>query len=141
MSYRDPKADRQLADALREMRAADRSSARDQHLLARRIIRHADPLLRTRRRAVAWWEYAATWSRALVPLGLSAATLAAVGMIWLIPPRQPAGARAESSGEHAVLLGAVANRIPPHELLDLLVAPVVVDGRAVTPAERSGEGR
>jgi len=139
MSYRDPKVDRQLAEALREMGATDRTSSREVHLLARRIVRHADPMLRVRRRSAAWWEYAAHWARALVPLGLSAAAVAAAGMIWLIPARATTSARPLSPGEHAALLGAVANRVPSHELLDLVVSPMMVDAR-LAPSTETREG-
>jgi len=138
MSYRDPKADRQLAAALRQMNAADKTSSREVHLLARRIVRHADPMLRVRRRSAAWWEHAAHWSRALVPIGLSAAALAAAGLIWLIPARAAVDARPLSSGEHAALLGAVANRVPSYELLDLVVAPMAADARVAAPVSGGG---
>lgn len=145
MSYRDPKADRQLADALRDMGAADRTSTREMHLLARRIVKNADPMLRVRRRSSAWWEYAANWGRALVPLGLSAATLAVVGMLWLMPAPASVAVDSAPAGEHAALLGAVANRVPSHELLDLVVTPSLpAAGENVTapqPSVRDGDGR
>ena len=130
MSFRDPKPDPAIARALRRVGADDVHAARELSALRRRIVQHAEPLLRRRRSQATWWEYAVAWHRTLLPLALAAAAAATFGIVHL-PLRRGStaitvDAPATGGGE---LLDAVANRMSSGALLDVLVAGSDVGAR------------
>jgi hypothetical protein len=131
MSFRDPRPDPSISRALRRVGADDPASARELAALRRRILEQADPLLRRRRHQSAWWEYAVAWRRTLVPVALTAAAVAMVGI--LNAPRRPIAERlvvGERTTTAPELLDAVANRVTSGDLLDLIVSGSGTDARA-----------
>jgi hypothetical protein len=119
MRRQDPKPDVDLAEILRRLDPPD-PTPQQLSALARRIMTRATPLLEARRRsALAWWEYAAAWAGALLPLGVAAAVLAAACIVWLSGelPTVP------HASERVALLRAVTSQAPSRELIDFALTP------------------
>lgn len=117
MKPHDPRGDPRIAEALR--RAEVPLSDRAMQPLVRRIVAAAGPLLDTRRPTPSvWWEYAARWARTLIPLGVTVALAAGVGMVWvsvsdpMLPPSPESGA----------LVGVVTNQVSSPELVDFAMS-------------------
>lgn len=131
-------ADRSDRDIAGVLRAAGSEPAFEGPLdnLATRIVAAAAPLLAARRqgyRPLMWWDYAAEWSRMLVPAGLTVAA-ASVMMLWIMRPVRPVGA------ELAPVRGAAANVTPASraasstDVIDRAVEELV--GSAAAPSPR-----
>lgn len=130
MKHDDVTPDRAVGDALRAFEPAT-PSVDDVHALARRITAAAEPLLARRRNAL-WWDYAASWARTLIPIGVTAAVAASACIVWAAhsATMRVDMALARSRAADSDALGA-------QQLLYSLVAPVeenVVPG--LTPRPR-----
>ncbi|HTR79324.1 MAG TPA: hypothetical protein VMH39_14495 [Gemmatimonadaceae bacterium] len=117
MRIYEPRGDPRLAEALR--RAEPPAPERPLGPLVRRIVAAAGPVLDRRRpRPSAWWEYMAVWARTLIPLGVTVAVAAGVGIVWvsvtdpILPP----------SPEPRALLGVVTNQVSSPELVDFALS-------------------
>jgi len=117
MTRHDLNRDRELSQALRRLDPAQPTRA-EMSALARRIVARATPLLDSRRRATAWWEYAAAWAHTLIPLGVATAVVAAACISWI--STEPA-AQPPRTGERIALLRAATSASGPHELVDLVL--------------------
>jgi hypothetical protein len=104
---RDPR----LADVLREFDRANERTGKDLGQLARRIKRHAHPLLAARTVAPEpWWVFAATWSRPLLSVGALTAVIAVALIAW--SSRNPVEAAMASDTQ--VLLNSLVAPIEQH---------------------------
>jgi hypothetical protein len=113
----DATPDARMAEAIRAATGRSRSSEAELAALHGRIIHAARPYVdgRVSMRA-SWLDYAAAWSRTIVPLGLATAVLAASCLVWL-----SASARrvTPSNVEHVAMLGAATNSVSSGDLIDL----------------------
>ncbi|HEU4990322.1 MAG TPA: hypothetical protein VFT41_11105 [Gemmatimonadaceae bacterium] len=129
MKRDDLRPDPELRAMLRrfDAPAADTGAQRD--ALLRRMLADAEPVLAARRGAPpAWWEFAATWSRTLIPLGIATAVAAAMVIFWNSHATPRPALRTMAAQDS--LIGAVPRDRTSQDLLDLLVTPA--------PASRSG---
>lgn len=118
MRRKDFLPDRELARALRRLDPPAPTPAQ-MGTLARRIMTRATPLLDARRRGVSrWWEYTAAWAGTLLPLGVAAAFVASVCLVWNSATR--AAARPHAT-ERTALLRAVTNHAQSGDLLDIVL--------------------
>jgi len=127
MKRDDLRPDPELRDLLRRFDAPEADTRVQRDALARRIRSGAEPLLAARRGAPpAWWEFAATWARTLIPLGVATALAAAAIIFWTSRPVRhtlvPTIVTQDS------LVGAVPRDPTSRHLLDLLVTPAPVPG-------------
>jgi hypothetical protein len=140
MSFRDPRPDPAIARALRRVGADELHAARELGALRRRIVEHAEPLLRRRRPQGTWWEYALAWHRTLVPLALAAAAAATFGIVHLPARGMARDLAAASASGKTVLLEAVANRVSSGDLLDALVSGDGAEGAHGVGGETTSKG-
>ncbi|HEY6218864.1 MAG TPA: hypothetical protein VIV65_02335 [Gemmatimonadaceae bacterium] len=89
MTAREDQTDRTIAKALRQVEAVYRGSIDS---LARRIDAASVPLLAARigREPLAWWDYAAQWSSALIPASVLLAAASVAFLIVIQPPAKAA---------------------------------------------------
>jgi hypothetical protein len=132
MKPRDSHSDRELARAIRRL-DPPAPTATQMAALARRIATCATPLLDARRRGASrWWEYAAAWAGTLLPLGVAAALVASVCLVW-------SSAAQTSARPHAVertaLLRAVTNRAPSGDLIDFVLDAPAAEHQAARGRE------
>ena len=122
MTRDDLRADPELRDLLRRFDSPDVPTEAQRQALARRIDADARPLLAVRRGAAPhWWEFAATWARTLIPLGVAAGLAAAAVIFWTSRPPRPTLAPVISARDS--LVGVVPRDPTSRHLLDLLVTP------------------
>src|ERR1041385_2052993 len=105
MTARENQTDRTIARALRQ---AEVQYQRSVDALARRIDVAAAPLLAARigREPLAWWDYAAQWSSALIPASVLLAA-ASVGFLLVIQPPAKASSRPVVAATRPVTRSAV----------------------------------
>jgi hypothetical protein len=127
MNPNDPRVDRSIADALRAV--AHDAYAGSFDALAARIDAAAAPLLSARRdgstRPMAWWDYAAGWSRALIPASVIVAA-ASVGFLWLLRT-----AEAEPARQTSAIVAAVRPCLADRQTVSGECASTEVVNRAV----------
>ncbi|MGH7670118.1 MAG: hypothetical protein ACRENQ_11560, partial [Gemmatimonadaceae bacterium] len=100
-------------------------------VLARRILAGAEPLLAARSGpSPAWWEFAATWARTIIPVGVATALAAAVVIVWT--SRAASRAALPTLTTQDSLVGVVPRDPTSRHLLDLLITP------SLAPVPRSG---
>ena len=124
----DLRPDHELRDLLRRFDSPDSETDAQRQALARRILTGAEPLLDARRASPpAWWEFAATWARTLIPIGVATALAAAVVIVWTSrPPRREVLPTITTQDS---LVGAVPHDPTSRHLLDLLVTPSPAPGK------------
>jgi len=120
----DVTPDRRMADAIRAATGARRSSQADLDALQGRIMTAATPYMDARlSMRPSWLDYAAAWSRTIVPVGLATAVVAASCLVWLT---SSARRSTPSNVEHVAMLGAATNSVSSGDLIDLAVSDVEV---------------
>lgn len=118
MKSKDSYLDRELTCALRRLDPPAATPA-EMTALARRIVTRATPMLDARRHGAArWWEYAASWAGTLLPLGVAAALVATVCLVWSSATQAPAR---PLPVERTALLRVVTNRAHSGDLLDFVL--------------------
>ena len=135
MKRRVDRSDREIADALRagSSEPVFRGSLDS---LASRIDAAAAPFLALRRqghRSMMWSDYAAEWSRMLVPAGLTVAA-ASVMTLWIMRPVSPVAAESAPIHRPAVSTGAGGRTAAPADVVDRAVEELI--GSAAAPAPR-----
>ena len=130
MRFEDPAPDREMAEVLRRFEPARAPSPDRSNALARRIVTKAGPLMNRRRHGVAsWWEYAAVWSRTLIPVGITTAVVAAASLLWAA--FTPVPDAVDRLVARDTLIASASNAVLSERLIDALVGPVE---QAATPA-------
>jgi hypothetical protein len=128
----DPARDPRMARAIRA--AGGDAPPRPDHMRALhdRITRAARPRLAEQRNgSPSWLDYAAGWSRTIVPLGVATAVVAASCLVWLtITPRQ----QAPGTVEHVAVLAAATNAAGSGDLIDLAISDVDMPASAPVPS-------
>lgn len=114
--------DPELRRMLRSFDGRDHATGSQRAALVRRIAAGAERALAGQQpHALAWWDVAAGWAHALVPLGVATAILAAALIVWTVtvtPPRSVAPVPTADS-----LVSLVPHDRTSQDLLDLIVSP------------------
>lgn len=122
MKRDDLRPDPDLHAILRQFDANAQATPARRAALAQRIARDADAIFATRHpQPPVWWEFAATWARALVPLGLATAVAAAAVIAWNVVTT-PSQVQPLAITDDA-LVGLAPGTHTSNDLLDLLVSP------------------
>lgn len=131
-SERDPR----MVQAIRAV-TGDTPLGRDElNALHGRIMGAARPYLAQSRNArPSWVDYAAAWSRTIIPIGVATALVAASCLVWLSvnSPRSSAG-----TVEHVAMLGAATNAVSSGDLVDLAISDVDMPARPTSPSPAAG---
>ncbi len=135
--HAEPRRDLMLATVLREASGRLPDAAVDWEQLRAVIAARAGPQLARQRHGPAWWEYAATWSRAALPalLAASVVIVAALAVPELSTPDADGASvtSAADAPEQAIVDAAVAGDVPVDTLMAALVA-AAADGWLVQGA-------
>ena len=119
---RDSARDPRMGAAIRAV-AGDTPLEREAlRALHERIMGAARPQLSQQRNArPSWLDYAAAWSRTIVPIGVATALVAASCLVWLSvnAPKSSPG-----TVEHVAMLGAATNVVSSGYLIDLAISDV-----------------
>ena len=133
MKHDDLAPDPELARALHRFDSVPEHSLADLHTLTRDIVAGAAPILDARgHRTTPWWEYAAAWSRTLIPIGVTTALVAAGFIIWATRTSAAAAERANEIARANTGTDAFASQA----LINTLVAPVELDIVPVSASAR-----
>lgn len=120
----DETPDPRMADAIRAAMPARPASDAELRALHGRIVTAAGPYMASRlSMRPNWLDYAAAWSRTIVPVGLATAVLAASCLVWL---STAAHRLRPSNVEHVAMLGAATNSVSSGDLIDLAASDVDV---------------
>jgi len=123
MTPDDLTPDRDLRDILRRFDSRDRATPAQRRNLKRRIEAAAAPRLAERAGgAPAWWEFAASWARTLIPLGVATALAAAALMLWTARADRARTVMTPVATQDS-LVGSVRHDRTSQRLLDYLVTP------------------
>lgn len=122
--HADATPDPRMAEAIRAATGARHPSDADMAALHGRIVGAARPYLGARlSMRTSWLDYAAAWSRTIVPVGLATAVLAASCLVWL---SASARRQTQNTVEHVAMLGAATNAVGSGDLVDLAISDVDV---------------
>lgn len=118
----DPARDARMSGAIRAATGDTPLEREALRALHERIMGAARPQLSQHRNArPSWIDYAAAWSRTIIPIGVATALVAASCLVWLSvnAPKSPAG-----TVEHVAMLGAATNAVSSGDLIDLAISDV-----------------
>ncbi|HEY5220235.1 MAG TPA: hypothetical protein VIJ16_10530 [Gemmatimonadaceae bacterium] len=117
--------DRELRDLLRRFDSPETETRTQRSALKRRIETLVTPLLTARAGdAPTWWEFTADWARTLIPLGVAAAVVAAVLIVWTSHTGTPNALTPLAAQDSLVgAVHTVHNEGTSQRLIDVLVSP------------------